>query len=57
MGGLYFWVCKMKQDTPILGCKSQHPLYLYVHCLNEVVFTGWLYSMAMVFTGSSGNLR
>ncbi|KAG1819269.1 amino acid transporter [Suillus subaureus] len=39
MGGLYFWVCKMKPDTPILG-----------------FFTGWLYSMAMVFTGISGNL-
>lgn len=40
MGGLYFWVCKMKPDMPILG-----------------FFTGWLYSMAMVFTGASGNLR
>ncbi|KAG2108420.1 amino acid transporter [Suillus discolor] len=39
MGGLYFWVCKMKPDMPILG-----------------FFTGWLYSMAMVFTGASGNL-
>lgn len=39
MGGLYFWVCKMKPDMPILG-----------------FFTGWLYSMAMVFTGISGNL-
>ncbi|KAG1740477.1 amino acid transporter [Suillus paluster] len=38
MGGLYFWVCKMKPD------------------LNESVFTGWLYSMAMVFTGVSANL-
>lgn len=40
MGGLYFWVCKMKPDVPILG-----------------FFTGWLYSMAMVFTGVSANLR
>ncbi|KAJ8597640.1 amino acid transporter [Rhizopogon salebrosus TDB-379] len=39
MGGLYFWVCKLKPDVPILG-----------------FFTGWLYAMAMVFTGSSGNL-
>ncbi|KAG2123138.1 amino acid transporter [Suillus cothurnatus] len=39
MGGLYFWVCKMKPDVPILG-----------------FFTGWLYSMAMVFTGISANL-
>ncbi|KAG1733265.1 amino acid permease-domain-containing protein [Suillus lakei] len=39
MGGLYFWVCKMKPDVPILG-----------------FFTGWLYSMAMVFTGVSANL-
>ncbi|KAG1819222.1 amino acid transporter [Suillus subaureus] len=39
MGGLYFWVCKMKPDIPILG-----------------FFTGWLYSMAMVFTGIAGNL-
>lgn len=22
MGGLYFWVCKMKPDLPVLGCKS-----------------------------------
>ncbi|KAG1769761.1 amino acid transporter [Suillus occidentalis] len=36
MGGLYFWVCKMKPDMPILG-----------------FFTGWLYSMAMAFTGAS----
>ncbi|KAH7928361.1 amino acid transporter [Leucogyrophana mollusca] len=39
MGGLYFWVCKMKPDAPILG-----------FC------TGWIYSIAMVFTGTSGNL-
>ncbi|OAX40393.1 amino acid transporter [Rhizopogon vinicolor AM-OR11-026] len=39
MGGLYFWVCRMKPDVPILG-----------------FFTGWLYSMAMVFTGVSANL-
>ncbi|KIJ64797.1 hypothetical protein HYDPIDRAFT_175318 [Hydnomerulius pinastri MD-312] len=39
MGGLYFWVCKMKPDVPILG-----------FC------TGWIYSIAMVFTGTSGNL-
>ncbi|OBZ76216.1 Amino-acid permease BAT1 [Grifola frondosa] len=39
MGGLYFWVCKMKPDTPVLG-----------FC------TGWIYSIAMVFTGTSGNL-
>ncbi|KAL6304632.1 amino acid transporter [Sparassis latifolia] len=39
MGGLYFWVCKMKPDSPILG-----------FC------TGWIYSIAMVFTGTSGNL-
>ncbi|OAX40392.1 amino acid transporter [Rhizopogon vinicolor AM-OR11-026] len=39
MGGLYFWVCKMKPDMPMLG-----------------FFTGWLYAVAMVFTGSSGNL-
>ncbi|KAI0767748.1 amino acid transporter [Fomes fomentarius] len=40
MGGLYFWVCKMKPDKPMLGCKS----------------TGWIYSIAMTFTGTSGNL-
>ncbi|KAH9934533.1 amino acid transporter [Epithele typhae] len=40
MGGLYFWVCKMKPDKPMLGCK----------------FTGWVYSIAMTFTGTSGNL-
>ncbi|KAF8152919.1 amino acid/polyamine transporter I [Crassisporium funariophilum] len=39
MGGLYFWVCKMKPDAPILG-----------FC------TGWVYSIAMVLTGTSGNL-
>ncbi|KAF9238095.1 amino acid transporter [Melanogaster broomeanus] len=39
LGGLYFWVCKMKPDLPILG-----------FC------TGWIYSIAMVFTGTSGNL-
>jgi len=39
MGGLYFWVCKMKPDLPVLG-----------FC------TGWIYSIAMVFTGTSGNL-
>lgn len=39
MGGLYFWVCKMKPDLPLLG-----------------FFTGWIYSIAMVFTGTSGNL-
>jgi len=22
MGGLYFWVCKMKPDAPFLGCMS-----------------------------------
>lgn len=39
LGGLYFWVCKMKPNLPILG-----------FC------TGWIYSIAMVFTGTSGNL-
>ncbi|TFK89396.1 amino acid transporter [Polyporus arcularius HHB13444] len=39
MGGLYFWVCKMKPEIPMLG-----------FC------TGWIYSVAMVFTGTSGNL-
>ncbi|KAG9308306.1 amino acid/polyamine transporter I [Chiua virens] len=39
LGGLYFWVCKMKPDLPILG-----------FC------TGWIYSIAMVFTGTAGNL-
>ncbi|KAI0708361.1 amino acid transporter [Earliella scabrosa] len=39
MGGLYFWVCKMKPDVPLLG-----------FC------TGWIYTIAMVFTGTSGNL-
>ncbi|THH27097.1 hypothetical protein EUX98_g7089 [Antrodiella citrinella] len=39
MGGLYFWVCKMKPDAPFLG-----------FC------TGWIYSIAMIFTGTSGNL-
>ncbi|KAJ6517505.1 amino acid transporter [Mycena vitilis] len=39
MGGLYFWVCKMKPDVPFLGFG-----------------TGWLYTIAMVFTGTSGNL-
>jgi len=39
MGGLYFWVCKMKPDLPFLG-----------FC------TGWLYTVAMIFTGTSGNL-
>ncbi|KAH9903180.1 amino acid transporter [Cubamyces lactineus] len=39
MGGLYFWVCKMKPETPMLG-----------FC------TGWIYSIAMTFTGTSGNL-
>ncbi|OCH86742.1 amino acid transporter [Obba rivulosa] len=43
MGGLYFWVCKMKPELPVLG---------YVHELQ----TGWTYSIAMVFTGTSGNL-
>ncbi|KAI0672071.1 amino acid transporter [Trametes maxima] len=36
MGGLYFWVCKMKPEVPMLGC--------------------WIYSIAMTFTGTSGNL-
>ncbi|KAF8128590.1 amino acid transporter [Boletus edulis] len=39
LGGLYFWVCKMKPDLPILG-----------FC------TGWIYSIALVFTGTAGNL-
>ncbi|KAA1475343.1 amino acid transporter [Dentipellis sp. KUC8613] len=39
MGGLYFWVCKMKPDMPVLG-----------FC------TGWIYAIAMAFTGTSGNL-
>ncbi|KAF8909728.1 amino acid transporter [Gymnopilus junonius] len=39
MGGLYFWVCKMKPDMPALG-----------FC------TGWIYTIAMVLTGTSGNL-
>ncbi|KAJ6624395.1 amino acid transporter [Mycena sp. CBHHK59/15] len=39
MGGLYFWVCKMKPDLPFLGFG-----------------TGWVYTIAMVFTGTSGNL-
>ncbi|KAK7050027.1 polyamine transporter tpo5 [Paramarasmius palmivorus] len=39
MGGLYFWVCKMKPDLPVLG-----------FC------TGWIYSIAMTLTGTSGNL-
>ncbi|KAH9474412.1 Amino-acid permease BAT1-like protein [Psilocybe cubensis] len=39
MGGLYFWVCKMKPDAPALG-----------FC------TGWIYTIAMVLTGTSGNL-
>ncbi|KAL5492928.1 hypothetical protein ACEPAI_4376 [Sanghuangporus weigelae] len=39
MGGLYFWVCRMKPETPILG-----------------FFTGWIYTLAMIFTGTSGNL-
>lgn len=39
MGGLYFWVHKMKPDSPMLG-----------FC------TGWIYSIAMVFTGTSGSL-
>ncbi|KAL0564053.1 polyamine transporter tpo5 [Marasmius crinis-equi] len=39
MGGLYFWVCKMKPDRPVLG-----------FC------TGWIYSIAMALTGTSGNL-
>ncbi|KAF8893061.1 amino acid/polyamine transporter I [Infundibulicybe gibba] len=39
MGGLYFWVCQMKPNVPVLG-----------FC------TGWIYSIAMVLTGTSGNL-
>ncbi|KAF8166055.1 amino acid transporter [Pholiota molesta] len=39
MGGLYFWVCKMKPDAPALG-----------FC------TGWIYTIAMILTGTSGNL-
>ncbi|KAL4248417.1 Amino Acid-Polyamine-Organocation Transporter [Abortiporus biennis] len=39
MGGLYFWVCRMKPDSPFLG-----------FC------TGWIYCIAMIFTGISGNL-
>ncbi|KJA23954.1 hypothetical protein HYPSUDRAFT_184693 [Hypholoma sublateritium FD-334 SS-4] len=39
MGGLYFWVCKMKPDSPALG-----------FC------TGWVYTIAMILTGTSGNL-
>ncbi|KAI0033568.1 amino acid transporter [Vararia minispora EC-137] len=39
MGGLYFWVCKMKPDAPFIG-----------FC------TGWVYAIAMTFTGTSGNL-
>lgn len=29
MGGLYFWVCKMKPDMPILGCKFQRLLSMW----------------------------
>ncbi|OSX57506.1 hypothetical protein POSPLADRAFT_1067868 [Postia placenta MAD-698-R-SB12] len=39
IGGLYFWVCKMKPETPVLG-----------FC------TGWIYSIALVISGTSGNL-
>ncbi|CAL1710337.1 unnamed protein product [Somion occarium] len=39
MGGLYFWVCRMRPDAPFIG-----------FC------TGWIYSIAMIFTGTSGNL-
>ncbi|KAF9477649.1 amino acid transporter [Pholiota conissans] len=39
MGGLYFWVCRMKPDAPALG-----------FC------TGWIYTIAMMLTGTSGNL-
>ncbi|KAJ7574547.1 amino acid/polyamine transporter I [Mycena floridula] len=39
LGGLYFFVCRMKPDLPVLG-----------FC------TGWIYSIAMVLTGTSGNL-
>ncbi|KAJ7268040.1 amino acid/polyamine transporter I [Mycena rebaudengoi] len=39
LGGVYFWVCKMKPDLPFLGFG-----------------TGWLYTIALVFTGTSGNL-
>ncbi|KAL5536344.1 hypothetical protein ACEPAF_165 [Sanghuangporus sanghuang] len=39
MGGLYFWVCRMSPELPMLG-----------------FFTGWIYTLAMIFTGTSGNL-
>lgn len=33
MGGLYFWVCKMKPDTPVLGCESRILYYLHISFL------------------------
>ncbi|PPQ84943.1 LOW QUALITY PROTEIN: hypothetical protein CVT25_004456 [Psilocybe cyanescens] len=49
MGGLYFWVCKMKPDAPALGCKT-------IFLSNSILCTGWIYTIAMVLTGTSGNL-
>lgn len=44
MGGLYFWVCKMKPDIPVLGCESfdvlvpeQFDLYRYSLCRSILV--------------------
>ena len=77
MGGLYFWVCKMKPETPMLGCESETSLITSVLPMTENTGslrrfadqycpsfgglrssqTGWIYSIAMTFTGTSGNLR
>ena len=56
MGGLYFWVCKMKPDTPALGCKSVPLQHIPIYNVFQVC-TGWIYTIAMVLTGTSGNLR
>jgi hypothetical protein len=36
MGGLYFWVCKMKPDVPLLGCELVLTL-----CAPRVLITLW----------------
>ena len=56
LGGLYFWVCKMKPDLLVLGCASKWNL-LETQIYASIVCTGWIYTIAMVFTGTAGNLR
>jgi len=47
MGGLYFWVCKMKPELPILGCECFAPMsttYLFFIYFEQFVLVGYIRS-------------